>query len=134
MGEYSVPAKFSIGDDENCTNIIFGLAHRSPQHIVFRHKQGDRWEPVTAAEAASRISAITKGLIASGVNPGDRVALLSRTRLEWNLFDFAIWSAGAITVPIYDSSSAGQILNSPHSSSCSRDNRTASFNVRPCAR
>lgn len=109
MGEYSVPAKFSIGDDENCTNIIFGLAQRSPQHIVFRHKQGDRWEPVTAAEAASRISAIAKGLIASGVNPGDRVALLSRTRLEWNLFDFAIWSAGAITVPIYDSSSAGQI-------------------------
>ena len=55
MGEYSVPAKFSIGDDENCTNIIFGLAQRSPQHIVFRHKQGDRWEPVTAAEAASRM-------------------------------------------------------------------------------
>ncbi|WP_439029224.1 AMP-dependent synthetase/ligase [Gordonia terrae] len=109
MGEYSVPATFSIADDENCTNIIFDLARRTPQHIVFRQKQGDQWAPVTAADAAARITAIAKGLIASGINPGDRVALLSRTRLEWNLFDFAIWSAGAITVPIYDSSSAGQI-------------------------
>ncbi|GAC51959.1 AMP-dependent synthetase/ligase [Gordonia amicalis] len=109
MSEYSVPAKFSIADDENCTNIIFDLAQRSPQHVVFRHKQGDTWAPITAADAAARISSIAKGLIASGVNPGDRVALLSRTRLEWNLFDFAIWSAGAITVPIYDSSSASQI-------------------------
>ncbi|MEO9327570.1 AMP-dependent synthetase/ligase [Gordonia aurantiaca] len=109
MSEYSVPAKFSIADDENCTNIIFGLAQRSPQHIVFRHKQGSTWAPITAADAAARIAAIAKGLIASGVAPGDRVALLSRTRLEWNLVDFAIWSAGAITVPIYDSSSASQI-------------------------
>ncbi|VFA82885.1 Long-chain-fatty-acid--CoA ligase FadD15 [Gordonia paraffinivorans] len=109
MSEYSVPAKFSIADDENCTNIIFGLAQRTPQHIVFRHKQGNDWAPITAADAAARITAIAKGLIASGVQPGDRVALLSRTRLEWNLVDFAIWSAGAITVPIYDSSSAGQI-------------------------
>ncbi|GAA10670.1 AMP-dependent synthetase/ligase [Gordonia alkanivorans] len=109
MSEYSVPAKFSIADDENCTNIIFDLAQRSPQHVVFRQKQGGEWTPITAADAAARISSIAKGLIASGVNPGDRVALLSRTRLEWNLFDFAIWSAGAITVPIYDSSSASQI-------------------------
>ncbi|PWD43852.1 long-chain fatty acid--CoA ligase [Gordonia paraffinivorans] len=109
MSEYSVPAKFSIADDENCTNIIFGLAQRTPQHIVFRHKQGNDWAPITAADAAARITAIAKGLIASGVQPGDRVALLSRTRLEWNLVDFAIWSAGAITVPIYDSSSASQI-------------------------
>ncbi len=109
MSEYSVPAKFSIADDENCTNIIFNLAQRSPQHVVFRQKQGDEWAPITAADAAARISSIAKGLIASGINPGDRVALLSRTRLEWNLFDFAIWSAGAIPVPIYDSSSASQI-------------------------
>ena len=95
MSEYSVPAKFSIADDENCTNIIFGLAQRTPQHIVFRHKQGNDWAPITAADAAARITAIAKGLIASGVQPGDRVALLSRTRLEWNLVDFAIWSAGA---------------------------------------
>ncbi|MDL9937375.1 long-chain fatty acid--CoA ligase [Gordonia sp. ABSL1-1] len=109
MTEFSVPAKFSIADDENCTDIIFGIAAKNPEQVVFRHKQGADWVPVTARESADRISAIAKGLIAAGINAGDRVALLSRTRLEWNLFDFAIWSAGAITVPIYDSSSAAQI-------------------------
>ena len=106
---FDVPAKFTIADDENCTGIIFDIAEKSPDRTVVRHKVDGRWTPVSARESADRIVAIAKGLIASGVNPGDRVALLSRTRLEWTLLDFAIWSAGAITVPIYDSSSAGQI-------------------------
>ena len=97
---FDVPAKFTIADDENCTGIIFDIAEKSPDRTVFRHKVDGRWTPVSARESADRIVAIAKGLIASGVNPGDRVALLSRTRLEWTLLDFAIWSAGAITVPI----------------------------------
>ncbi|MET9203198.1 long-chain fatty acid--CoA ligase [Gordonia sp. NPDC003585] len=106
---FSVSAKFTIAAEDNCTDIIFDIADKTPDRTVFLHKRGDEWVPVSARESVERITAIAKGLIASGVKPGDRVALLSRTRLEWTLIDFAIWSAGAITVPIYDSSSAGQI-------------------------
>ncbi|MEP9391277.1 AMP-binding protein [Gordonia sp. VNK1] len=109
MSEYSVTASFTIGTDENATSIIFGIAERNPAKTVFREKRGGQWEPVRADDVARRITELAKGLAAVGVNPGDRVALLCRTRLDWILLDFAIWSAGAITVPIYDSSSAGQI-------------------------
>lgn len=107
--EFAVPAKFSIGENENCTDIIFSIAEKSPGKTVFRTKQGSRWAPMRADEAAAQITALAKGLIASGVQPGDRVALLSRTRVEWTLLDFAIWASGAFTVPIYDSSSGPQI-------------------------
>ena len=109
MNEYSVPADFTIEEDENCTDILFGLAERTPASTVFRREEGGEWLPVRADDAVKQITAIAKGLIASGVAPGDRVAVLSRTRLEWILVDFAIWCAGATTVPIYDSSSSGQI-------------------------
>jgi long-chain acyl-CoA synthetase len=109
MSEFSVPARFSIAESADCTDIIFGIADREPDKIVFRRKDGDDWVPVRAADAAAQITSLAKGLIAEGIAPGDRVALLSRTRLEWTLLDFAIWSAGAITVPIYDSSSGPQV-------------------------
>lgn len=109
MSEYSVPAKFTIDADANATSIIFDLAQRTPAKTVFLRKESDAWAPVRADDIAARITELAKGLIASGIEPGDRVALLSRTRLEWVLLDFAIWSAGAITVPIYDSSSSSQI-------------------------
>lgn len=107
--EFAVPAKFTIGDKDNCTDIIFSIAAKTPRKTIFLVKRGDTWQPVRADEVAAQITALAKGLIASGIGPGDRVALLSRTRLEWTLLDFAIWSAGAITVPIYDSSSGPQI-------------------------
>ncbi|ROZ87634.1 long-chain fatty acid--CoA ligase [Gordonia sp. OPL2] len=109
MSEFSVPARFSIAENADCTDIIFGIADREPDKIVFRRKEGDDWVPVRAGDAAAQITSLAKGLIAEGIAPGDRVALLSRTRLEWTLLDFAIWSAGAITVPIYDSSSGPQV-------------------------
>lgn len=109
MTEFSVPAQFTIPEDANSTNVIFDIANRAPDQVVFRRKEGDQWQPVTAGEAVAQIVALAKGFIAEGVQPGDRVALLSRTRLEWTLIDFAIWAAGGITVPIYDSSSGPQI-------------------------
>ena len=67
------------------------------------------WADVTAGEFLDEVRAVAKGLIAAGVEAGDRVALISRTRYEWTLFDYAIWFAGAATVPIYETSSAEQI-------------------------
>jgi long-chain acyl-CoA synthetase len=79
---------------------------------------GDGWQPVTAREVEEEIRATAKGLIASGVQIGDRVAIMARTRYEWTILDFATWFAGAVVVPIYDTSSAEQIdwiLNDSHS-------------------
>jgi long-chain acyl-CoA synthetase len=67
------------------------------------------WIRVTGGEARERVDALAKGLIARGVKPGERVGIMARTRIEWTLLDFAIWAAGAIPVPLYDTSSAEQV-------------------------
>nr|WP_157347317.1 AMP-dependent synthetase/ligase [Nocardioides sp. MAH-18] len=67
------------------------------------------WEDVTMAQFLAEVSGVAKGLIAAGIEPGDRVALISKTRYEWTLFDYAIWFAGAVTVPIYETSSSEQV-------------------------
>jgi long-chain acyl-CoA synthetase len=77
--------------------------------VMRRTAGGGRWDDVTAAEFRDQVAALAKGLIAAGISPGDRVALMSRTRYEWTLVDYAIWTAGAITVPVYDTSSAEQV-------------------------
>lgn len=70
---------------------------------------GRGWRDLTCAEFAAEVRAVAKGIVASGVKPGDRVGLMSRTRYEWTLVDFALWYAGAVSVPIYDTSSAEQV-------------------------
>ncbi|MFT3662009.1 MAG: long-chain fatty acid--CoA ligase [Gordonia sp. (in: high G+C Gram-positive bacteria)] len=109
MAECRVPAQYSIPPERNATDVLFDIAAATPSRTVFRRQVGDDWLPISAREAADTVRALAKGLIASGINPGDRVGLLSATRLEWTLLDFAIWSTGATPVPIYDSSSAAQI-------------------------
>ncbi len=76
---------------------------------MFSRRVEGGWLDISAAEFARQVTAVAKGLIAAGVKHGDRVALLSATRYEWTLIDYAIWSIGAATVPIYETSSASQI-------------------------
>ena len=109
MREYSTPALFTIGDDESVVHTVFAHAEKTPHRVMYSRPQGDDWIAVTAQQFAEQVSAVAKGLIANGVGPGDRVVLLSATRYEWSLFDYAIWAAGAVSVPIYDSSSTEQI-------------------------
>ncbi|MGF7122660.1 AMP-dependent synthetase/ligase [Rhodococcus sp. BE178] len=109
MREYGAPARFTIADDESIVRTVFEHARRSPDRVLFSRPVEDRWVDVTALEFADLVTGVAKGLVAAGVGPGDRVALLSATRFEWTLFDFAIWAAGAVSVPIYDSSSPEQI-------------------------
>ena len=109
MREYRVPAIAPVADTENLSTAVYDNAERQGSAVAFRRPSGGGWTDVTAREFADEVTRLAAGLIAAGVEPGDRVGLLSRTRYEWTLIDYAIVTAGAITVPIYDTSSAEQV-------------------------
>ncbi|WP_030203701.1 long-chain fatty acid--CoA ligase [Streptomyces sp. NRRL S-87] len=109
MREFSLPALYEVPSDGNLTDLIRRNAAQHPDTAVMSRKVDGVWQDVTATEFLAEVRSVAKGLIAAGVEPGDRVALVSRTRYEWVLIDFAIWTAGAITVPVYETSSPEQI-------------------------
>ena len=109
MNEISVPALVEVPANGNLTQYISERASLEPNRITMSRPLGDGWQPVTAREVEQEIRAVAKGLVASGINAGDRVAIMARTRYEWTILDFAIWYAGGCVVPIYETSSAEQI-------------------------
>ena len=116
MREFSTPLTTEIPATGNLTDDVVTNAREagidaSPSAAVGGRAGG--WEDVTAAEFLAEVSAVAKGLIAAGIEVGDRVALISKTRYEWTLLDYAIWFAGAVTVPIYETSSAEQVALDP---------------------
>ncbi|MFI0261391.1 AMP-dependent synthetase/ligase [Streptomyces sp. NPDC017056] len=110
----------SLGD------IPFDNAAQAPGEAVLSRKKaaresGGAWRDVSAAEFAGEVLALAKGLIAHGLRPGDRLAIMARTTYEWTLVDFAAWAAGLVTVPIYPTSSAHQahwILHDSGAAAC----------------
>jgi long-chain acyl-CoA synthetase len=84
-------------------------ARRNPQRVAFSRKDDGRWVDVTAAEFDAQVRAMAKGLVSAGLASGDRVAIMSKTRYEWTLADFAVWAAGGVVVPIYETSSPDQV-------------------------
>lgn len=109
MREFSTPLSVSIPSTGNLTDDVVTNAREAGDAAVFSRRTEQGWVDVTAAEFHDEVRAVAKGLVAAGVEVGDRVALLSKTRYEWTLLDYAIWFAGAVTVPIYETSSAEQI-------------------------
>ena len=109
MREFSVPATVTVSGEDNLSDMVFATAERFAGSVLYRRKTGDTWVDVSASEFANQVLAVAKGLLAAGLEPGDRVGLLCRTRYEWTVVDFAILAVGGITVPIYDTSSADQI-------------------------
>ncbi|GGX53541.1 long-chain-fatty-acid--CoA ligase [Streptomyces minutiscleroticus] len=109
MREFSLPALYEVPADGNLTDIVRRNAAQHPDVAVIARKTGGTWTDVTATAFLAEVRAAAKGLIAAGVRPGDRVGLMSRTRYEWTLLDFAIWSAGGVTVPVYETSSPEQV-------------------------
>ncbi|GEP32986.1 long-chain-fatty-acid--CoA ligase [Nocardioides szechwanensis] len=109
MREFSTPLSMEIPATGNLTDVVVAHARNAADDVMFSRPGDTGWEDVTAAQFLSEVSAVAKGLIAAGIEPGDRVALISKTRYEWTLFDYAIWFAGAVTVPIYETSAADQI-------------------------
>jgi long-chain acyl-CoA synthetase len=108
--EFSVPPVATIGDATNLSDAVWENAAVAPDAVQFRRRGGDgEWGDVTCAEFRDDVTALARGLIAAGIEPGMRVGLMSRTRYEWTLIDYAILSVGAVTVPVYETSSAEQV-------------------------
>ena len=109
MREYSMPPLAEIPASANLADMVTRRAAEQPRAVALRRKNGEGgWSDVTTSQFRDDVHALAKGLVAAGVGPGDRVALMSRTRYEWTVTDYAAWSAGAVVVPIYETSSAEQ--------------------------
>ena len=109
MREISVPSLVEVDPASNITHLVARTAEQRPDSVAFRRRTADGWLDVTAAQFRDEVVALAKGLVSAGVQPGDRVALMSRTRYEWTLTDLAVWFAGAVTVPVYETSSPAQV-------------------------
>lgn len=107
----STPSRSTAGPDPFTGDLTLDILARleQPDSVALRRRSGQTWTDVTIGTFHREVLAVARGLLASGIGAGDRVALLSRTRYEWTLFDYAIWWVGAVTVPVYETSSTAQI-------------------------
>ena len=109
MREITVPAGFTVGEHDSIVATVFEHERNDPDAVIFQRLVDGTWVDVTCAQSAAQIRSTAQGLIAEGVNPGDRVAIFSATRYEWAILDQAILAVGGVTVPIYETSSAEQV-------------------------
>lgn len=110
MREFSVPPLVVVPPETNITDLLLRQAGKANNPALFsRRDASGSWQDISATEFLADVTALAKGLMASGVKAGDRVGIMSRTRYEWSLVDFAIWFAGAVSVPIYETSSPSQV-------------------------
>ncbi|QGQ19127.1 AMP-binding protein [Cellulomonas sp. JZ18] len=110
MDEVHTPLLVEVDAADNLNDLLAARVRSTPDRVVVeRATASGTWEPITAREYDAHIVAVAKGLVARGVQPGDRVGIMSRTRYEWSLLDWAAWAVGAVPVPLYETSSAEQV-------------------------
>jgi len=110
MLEFSTPIRIHCPERSNITDLLLRHANSAANPALFSKPLAEGgWQDVTASQFAADAGAIAKGFIARGLEPGARIGLMARTRYEWTLVDFAIWFAGCVTVPIYETSSPSQV-------------------------
>jgi len=109
LQQVHTPADFTIEPGETCLTALMDTAKKRPHGVMFTRPANYEWVNVTGKEFIDEVFEVAQGLIALGVEQGDRIALISATRYEWSLLDYAIWAAGAASVPVYPSSSASQV-------------------------
>ncbi|HEY0216001.1 MAG TPA: AMP-binding protein, partial [Cellulomonas sp.] len=111
MEEFRTPLLVDAGPDENLLDLLDArlAATGDGPLIEVKPPGGTSWTTVGAREFGDRVAAVARGFVAHGVAPGDRVGIMSRTRYEWTLLDWAVWTAGAVPVPVYETSSAEQV-------------------------
>jgi long-chain acyl-CoA synthetase len=110
LREYSIPALADIPVTATLTDAVADRAGSTPDAVVIRRRlESGQWSDVTARRFNDEVRELAKGVIAAGILAGDRVGVMSRTSYEWTLIDYALWAAGAVTVPVYETSSAEQV-------------------------
>jgi long-chain acyl-CoA synthetase len=109
MQEFFMPVAYAVKPGDNITDDVFRNAENWPDTVGLKRRVNGTWTPVTWREFAGQVRDIAAGFIAAGIQPGDRVGLMSRTRFEWTLIDYAILTAGGVTVPVYPTSSLEQV-------------------------
>ena len=109
MIQFEVPAIVPADPQANVTDLLVERVKATPTLALFSVPEGDGWRDVTAAEFQKQVIALAKGFAAAGLEPGDKVGFIARTTYNWTLVDFALFYAGAVMVPIYETSSATQI-------------------------
>ena len=109
MTEFTIPAVVPADPDANITDLLVERVKETPNRALFAVPDGSGWRDITAAQFHERVIALAKGLVAAGIEPGDKVGFIARTTYDWTLVDFALFFAGAVMVPIYETSSSSQI-------------------------
>jgi long-chain acyl-CoA synthetase len=107
--EFSTPAIIPADPDANVADLLVERARTTPDRPIFAVPEGDGWRDITAAEFERQVIALAKGFVSAGVQPGEKVGFLAKTTYDWTLVDFALFYAGAIMVPVYETSSPSQI-------------------------
>ena len=107
--EFSVPVLVPTPPTGGLVDHVTDKAAQSPDRVIISVPRGEAWVGVTAQQFLDEVRAVAKGIVANGVEPGERIGVMSRTRYEWTLVDYAIWYAGAVSVPVYETSSPEQI-------------------------
>jgi long-chain acyl-CoA synthetase len=109
LREASTGLLVELDPESNVTDLLLEQHTKDPVHALYSRKGPSGWTDISAQQFLDQVRALAKGLIAGGLAPGETVAVMSATRYEWTVVDFAIWFAGGVTVPIYETSSASQI-------------------------
>lgn len=109
MVQFEVPAIVKAAPEDNITDLLEQRVQKTPNLALFSVPDGAGWRDITAAEFRTAVIALAKGFVAAGIQPGEKVGFLARTTYEWTLVDFALFYAGAVMVPIYETSSPSQI-------------------------
>ncbi|BDZ47375.1 hypothetical protein GCM10025866_32840 [Naasia aerilata] len=105
MHQIDAPAVVAPTPDANATDLLLERVAKTPDAPLFARHLGEQWIDVSARDYLDQVRALAKGFIAAGIQPGEKIGLMAKTRYEWTLIDFAAWFAGAILVPIYETSS-----------------------------
>ncbi|WP_194408786.1 AMP-dependent synthetase/ligase [Microbacterium cremeum] len=109
MIQFEVPAIVPADPQANITDLLVERVKQTPDLALFSVPDGEGWRDITAAEFQKQVVALAKGFAAAGIEPGDKVGFIARTTYDWTLVDFALFYAGAVMVPIYETSSPAQI-------------------------
>ncbi|SEB62072.1 AMP-dependent synthetase/ligase [Microbacterium hydrocarbonoxydans] len=109
MVQFEVPAVVPADPEANIADLLAKRVEATPDRPLFAVPDGDGWRDISAADFQTAVIALAKGFVAAGIKPGEKVGFLARTTYEWTLVDFALFYAGAVMVPIYETSSPSQI-------------------------